>query len=516
MRDSDRRAAPARAGGETWRNWAGNQSARPRRMASPRSADEVADEVRRAAADGLTVRMAGTGHSFTPAAVTDGVLLRPGALTRIRSVDAAAGLATVEAGCPLRVLNAELLARGLSLANMGDIQVQTVAGAIQTGTHGTGRDVGGMASQVAGLELVLADGTLVTCSADVPAESASSPSQLSPASSAFPASPASPPSGPPPPSQSFPPSGPPPPSQSFPPSGPPPPSRSFPLSSPPPPSSPPPGLFDAARVGLGALGILTAVTFRVVPAFLLEAREEPMRWSEVISRLDELTSANEHFEFYWFPHTEGCLTKRNNRSAGPPRPLSRMRYLLDDEFLSNTMFGATCRLGHLVPATIKPVNAVAGKALGSRTYVDAAYRVFTSPRRVRFKEQEYAIPRESLAGVLAELRALFARRDWRISFPIEVRVTPGDDPWLSTAYRRDSAYIAIHVFHASAHQEYFRDVEAVMIAAGGRPHWGKMHTVGAEYLRQAYPKHGDFVALRDELDPERRFGNAYLAQVLGP
>jgi FAD/FMN-containing dehydrogenase len=513
MRDSDRRAAPASAGGETWRNWAGNQSARPRRMASPRSAEEVADEVRRAAADGLTVRMAGTGHSFTPAAVTDGVLLRPGALARIRSVDAAAGLVTAEAGCPLRVLNAELLARGLSLANMGDIQVQTVAGAIQTGTHGTGRDVGGMAAQVAGLELVLADGTIATCSADsreTPAPSGNAP----PSPGSAPPSPGSAPpsSGSAPPSSESAPPSPGPASAS---SGDTPPSPG-PAPASPAPAGPPPGLFDAARVGLGALGILTAVTFRVVPSFLLEAREEPMRWSEVISRLDELTSANEHFEFYWFPHTEGCLTKRNNRSAGPPRPLPRMRYLLDDEFLSNTVFGATCRLGHLVPAAIKPVNAAAGKALGSRTYVDAAYRVFTSPRRVRFKEQEYAIPRESLADVLAEVRALFARRDWRISFPIEVRVTPGDDPWLSTAYRRDSAYIAIHVFHASPHQEYFRDVEAVMIAAGGRPHWGKMHTVGAEYLRQAYPKHGDFVALRDELDPERRFGNAYLAQVLGP
>jgi L-gulono-1,4-lactone dehydrogenase len=461
MQDSDRPAA--------WQNWAGNESARPRRVARPRSAEEVAGEVRRAAADGLTVRMAGTGHSFTPVAVTDGVLLHPGALTRVRSVDAAAGLVTVEAGCPLRVLNAELLARGLSLANMGDIQVQTVAGAIQTGTHGTGRDVGGMAAQVAGLELVLADGAIVTCSADSP--------DGSPPGSAASAGPAA----------------------------------GSPAS-----AGPPPGLFDAARVGLGALGILTAVTFRVVPAFLLEAREEPMPWSDVTARLDELTSENEHFEFYWFPHTEGCLTKRNNRSAGPPRPLSRTRYLLDDEFLSNTVFGVTCRLGHLVPAVIKPVNDMAGRALGSRTYVDAAYRVFTSPRRVRFKEQEYAVPRESLADVLAEVRALFARRDWRISFPIEVRVTPGDDPWLSTAYRRDSAYIAIHVFHASPHQEYFRDVEAVMTAAGGRPHWGKMHTRNADYLRRAYPKHQDFVALRDDLDPERRFGNAYLAQVLGP
>jgi len=328
---------------------------------------------------------------------------------------------------------------------MGDIQVQTVAGAIQTGTHGTGRDIGGMAAQVAGLELVLADGTITTCTA---ADS--------------------------------------------------------------------PKLFDAARIGLGALGIVTSVTFKIVPLFLLEAREEPMRWSEVISRLDEFTSQNEHFEFYWFPHTDGCLTKRNNRSPGPAQPLGRMRYLLDDEFLSNTLFGVTCRLGHAVPAVITTVNRAAGKALGSRTYVDAAYKVFTSPRRVRFKEQEYAIPRESLADVLAEVRALFARRDWRISFPIEVRVTPGDDLWLSTAYGRRSAYIAIHVFHASPHEEYFRDVEAVMVAAGGRPHWGKMHTRSAQYLHQAYPKHGDFVALRDELDPERRFGNAYLAQVLGP
>jgi FAD-linked oxidoreductase len=429
-----------------WRNWAGNESARPRRAATPRSADEVADEIRRAAADGLTVRMAGAGHSFTPAAATTGVMLRPGGLTGLRSVDAAAGLVTVGAGCPLHVLNAELLARGLSLANMGDIQVQTVAGAIQTGTHGTGRDVGGMAAQVAGLELVLADGTVTTCSADAPAG----------------------------------------------------------------------GLFDAARVGLGALGVLTAVTFRVVPAFLLEAREEPMRWSEVIARLDELTSENEHFEFYWFPHTEGCLTKRTNSSPGPARPLGRLRYLLDDEFLSNTVFGVTSRLGHAVPAVIKTVNGVAGKALGSRSYVDAAYKVFTSPRRVRFKEQEYAVPRESLADVLAEIRALFARRDWRISFPIEVRVAPGDDPWLSTAYRRNSAYIAIHVFHASPHLEYFRDVENVMTAVGGRPHWGKMHTRSAEQLGTAYPTFGAFVALRDELDPERRFGNAYLDQVLGP
>jgi L-gulono-1,4-lactone dehydrogenase len=415
----------------------------------------VAAEIGKAADDGLTVRMTGTGHSFTPAAVTDGVLLRPDRMTSIRSVDAAAGTVTVEAGCPLHVLNTYLLGRGLSLANMGDIQVQTVAGATQTGTHGTGRDVGGMAAQIAGLELALADGRIVRCSADSPGGGITAP------------------------------------------------------------DGSPVNLFDAARAGVGALGIVTAVTFRVVPAFLLEAREEPMNWSQVISQLDELTADNEHFEFYWFPHSEGCLTKRNNRAGGPARPLPRWRYLLDDEFLSNFVFGATCRLGGAFPALIPSVNSVAARALGTRTYRDAAYRVFTSPRRVRFKEQEYAIPRAALSDVLGEVRALFQRRDWRVSFPIEVRVTPSDDVWLSTAYERDSAYVAIHVFHTAPHEEYFTDVEAVMTSVGGRPHWGKMHTRDAHYLAAAYPRMRDFLAVREVVDPDRRFANEYLRQVFG-
>ena len=438
-----------------WRNWAGNVAASPRRIAAPGSAAEVAAEVRKAADDDLTIRMTGSGHSFTPAAVADGVLLRPNRLTAIRSIDAAAGTVTVEAGCPLHVLNAKLLARGLSLANMGDIQVQTVAGATQTGTHGTGRDVGGMAAQVCGLELVLADGSIVTCSADRPDGGLAGP------------------------------------------------------------DGKPAGLLDAARVGLGALGIVTALTFRVVPAFLLEAREEPMSWSRVISHLDELTADNEHFEFYWFPHSEGCLTKRNNRSDGPARPLPQWRYMLDDEFLSNSLFGVANRVGRRIPAVIPSINSVSARALGSRTYIDAGYKVFTSPRRVRFKEEEYAVPRAALSDVLSEVRSLFQRRDWRISFPIEVRVTPSDDVWLSTAYGRDSAYIAIHVFHSAPHEQYFNDIEAVMTSVGGRPHWGKMHTRDAGYLRGAYPRMADFVTLREQLDPDRRFGNAYLRQVLG-
>ena len=433
----------------SWRNWAGNVTARPARIRAPRSAAEVADEVCRAAAEGLPVKITGSGHSFTPTACTEGVLLRPDGLTAVRSIDSRAGLVTVEAGCTLRRLNEELYRHGMSLTNMGDIQVQTVAGATQTGTHGTGRSSGSMAAQIAALELVLADGSIVTWSAGGSGGSRSN------------------------------------------------------------------GPLDAARVGLGALGLVTAVTLQAEPLYLLTAREEPMRWSEVVSRLPELIGENEHFEFFWFPHSEGCLTKRNNRSDGPARPLPGWRHWLDDELLSNSAFGAACRLGYLAPGTIPRLNSMASRALSARSYTDVPYKVFTSPRRVRFKEQEYAIPREHLADVLEEIRSLMRRRDWRISFPIEVRVTPADDLWLSTASGRDSAYIAFHVYHPSPHEEYFGDTEAIMTAVGGRPHWGKMHTRDADYLRAVYPQFDDFVALRDKLDPERRFGNAYLRQVLG-
>lgn len=429
---------------QNWRNWAGNQQASPHRVTTPRTTDEVAAAVRTAAADGLTVRMTGTGHSFTGAAVADGVLLRPDGLTAVRSVDTATGLVTVEAGLPLHALNRLLDEHGLALANMGDIQEQTAAGALQTATHGTGRDAAGLASQVAALELVLADGSAVTCSPDERPE-----------------------------------------------------------------------LFDAARAGVGALGVVTAVTWRTVPAFLLRAREEPMAWDEVLSRVDELDAANEHFEFYWFPHTERCLTKRNNRAEGPAEPLSRFKGWLDDQFLSNTVFGAINQVTHRAPGTVPFINGISAKALGARTFTDTSYKVFTSPRTVRFKEQEYAIPRDQLVPALRDLRALYEKRGWRISFPIEVRMLPEEDAWLSMAYGRPTAFIAIHVFHRDPHEEYFQGVEELMTAVGGRPHWGKMHTRDATYLETVYPRLADFRALRDELDPDRRFANAYTRQVFG-
>ncbi|GAC1440861.1 MAG: D-arabinono-1,4-lactone oxidase [Mycobacteriales bacterium] len=427
-----------------WSNWAGNQRMSPARVLRPTSVEEIAAAVQQAAADGVRVKPIGAGHSFTAIGLTDGIALDMSSYNALVSADPLTGLVTAQAGLRLHRLNALLAQVGLGLTNMGDIDVQTVSGAVSTGTHGTGRSSAGFAAQIVAMELVLADGSVVTCS-----------------------------------------------------------------------RSERPSLFAAARVGLGALGVISTVTFQAEDAFLLAADERPMPLDDVLSGFSELVSANEHFEFYWFPHTDVALTKRNNRVQGPARPLSTARAWVDDELLANGLFELTCRLGERAPALIPRLNRVAARALSARTYVDAAPAVFTSPRRVRFCEMEYAIPRAALPSVFASLRTLPDRYGMKISFPVEVRVAPADDVTLSTASGRESAYIAVHMFRGTPYDAYFRAVEKLYDEVGGRPHWGKLHTLGAEQLRARYPRFDEFVALRDEVDPERRFGNGYLERVLG-
>lgn len=428
----------------TWRNWAGNVTARPVREVSPASTEELAAAVRKAAEDGFKVKAVGTGHSFTAAAATDGVLIRPELLAGIRDIDRTAMTVTVEAGTPLKRLNAALAREGLSLTNMGDIMDQTVAGATSTGTHGTGRESASIAAQIRALELVTADGSVLTCS-----------------------------------------------------------------------EKENPDVFAAARIGLGALGVVSAITFAVEPVFLLTAREEPMAFDKVTAEFDALFAENEHFEFYWFPHTGNCNTKRNNRSAGPAAPPGQISGWIEDELLSNGLFQVVNSLGRAVPATIPAIAKISSRALSARTYTDIPYKVFTSPRRVRFIEMEYALPREAAIGALREVKAMIERSPLRVSFPVEVRTAPADDIALSTASGRESAYVAVHLYKGTPHQSYFTAVERIMTAHGGRPHWGKVHTRDAEYFAEVYPRFGEFRALRDRLDPERLFGNDYLRRVLG-
>ena len=144
------------------------------------------------------------------------------------------------------------------------------------------------------------------------------------------------------------------------------------------------------------------------------------------------------------------------------------------------------------------------RAISAREFTDLAPNVFASQRNVRFREGEYAVPRGRVVDVLRELADWVDTHDEKVSFPFEVRFVQRDDLWLSPAYQRDVAYVAFHQYHRMPHERWFGICEDVLGAAGGRPHWGKMHRLDAAELASRYPRYADFVALRDELDPTRR------------
>ena len=278
-----------------------------------------------------------------------------------------------------------------------------------------------------------------------------------------------------------------------------------------------PGELQAAAMGLGALGVVTTITLRCVPAFSIEAVEGPARIDDVLADFARSVEQTDHFEFYWFPHTEAALTKHNRRIPGlvaatGPSPIRRY---IDDELLSNKVFGAICRLGAAVPAVVPRINNISGNVLSGRTIVDASASVFTSDRSVRFREMEYALPLERIPEAFDGVRKVIADKGYRVSFPIEIRTAAADDLMLSTAAGRQSGYIAVHRYFRDQPDGYFRDVEAVMTQLGGRPHWGKMHTRDADYLRTVYPRFDEFRRVRDQFDPDRVFANDYLRQVLG-
>jgi FAD-linked oxidoreductase len=409
---------------------------------------EISAAVKSAASAGLTVRALGSGHSFTDVGACHGVALDMSAWTGITASDVDSGLVTVRSGTTIRALNTALDGLGLAMANLGDIDAQTIAGALATGTHGTGAGLGGLATQVAGFSLVLADGSSVSCSAD---ES--------------------------------------------------------------------PSLFAAARVGLGAIGVVTTVTLQCVPAFSLVADERPMLLDEVLASFDEMAASNDHFEFYWFPYGRKALVKRNNRvaegDADVPPPMPPWRRYWEFSVMENTAFGALCRTGRAVPRAIPFLNGLSSASLSARAYTALSHEVFVTPRRVRFVESEYAVPRESLLDVLAALRAGVPRLADPVMFPVEVRVAAADDIWLSTAYGRDSAYIAIHQYKGLPYQEYFDLFESIVADVGGRPHWGKMHSLHAGRLAELYPRFSDFAEVRASVDPGGVFTNPYLDRVLG-
>lgn len=435
----------ARIGG-TWENWGRSAKVRPQHVERPATTQAVQRAVAAAARRGLKLKPIGAGHSFTGIAVAPGVLLELADLSGVVSVDRERARVRLLAGTRLHQLPALLRPHGLAMQNLGDIDRQSISGAISTGTHGTGARFGGIATQIAAATLVTADAEILTVSEEENAE-----------------------------------------------------------------------LLPAVALGLGALGVLVDVTVQCVPAFVLHAVERPEPLEDVLAGLDDRVAGSDHFEFYWFPHTDVALTKTNTRLPGdaPRHPLPRVGRWIDEELLANGLYRAVCATGRAIPAVTPPFSRIAVRLTGDREYTDASHRVFTQHRDVRFREMEYALPAERVVPAFRELTRLIDERRWRISFPVEVRFAAADDLWLSTATGRASGYIAVHRYWREDPTDYFDAVEQIMVRHDGRPHWGKMHTMDAAALRARYPRFDDFAALRDRLDPDRMFANRYLERVLG-
>ena len=427
-----------------WRNWTGDQRCSPAVVERPRTLEGLIRAVTRADERGVTVHAAGSGHSFTEAALTDGAMIRIEALSRILDADRESGLVKVEAGITLRDLNAALWQRGLALENLGDIDRQTLAGAVSTATHGTGAGFRNLSAQVEALELVLADGSVLEVSEQAD-----------------------------------------------------------------------PHAYRAARVGLGALGVVYSVTLRTVPAFALHRVDSPHPVEETLASLDELAVRNDHFEFFVFPYTDTALTIERNRTDGPPRPRGRLSAYVNDVVLENYAMDLLSRVGRRLPSTIPRLVGFAARQFSHTEKTDRSYRVFASDRRVRFTEMEYAIPRQHGPEAVRRVLSLVRERKLPVGFPIEFRLVAADDALLSPAHERETAYVAVHQYQGAVWEPYFRAVEGIMSEYEGRPHWGKRHFQTAETLDELYPRWRDFQTVRARLDPEGRFSNAYTDRVLG-
>jgi L-gulono-1,4-lactone dehydrogenase len=436
-------ARGVRAKGGKWVNWAGDQSCRPAAIVSPSSRDELAEAV--VAAAGRRVRAAGSGHSFTEAALTEGTMLRVEALRGVIDADRESGLVKVGGGTVLHDLNEELAGLGLAMENLGDIDEQTIAGAISTGTHGTGARLRNISAQVEGLELVLADGSV---------------RQLSAATD--------------------------------------------------------PELLQAARVGVGALGVISAVTLRCVPAFNLLRVDSPQPREEVLDTFAERAEAHQHFELFTFPYADSALVLERNGTDQPPHPRGRFAAFLNDVVLENWALEALAATGKALPRAIPALSRLAGRlASGSRTS-DRSDRIFANKRFVRFTEMEYGVPREHGPEAARRVIEWIRENRYPVFFPIEMRVAAGDDASLSPSHRRDTAYIAVHQYRGMEWRPYFEAVEGIMNDYDGRPHWGKRHFQTAATLAPRYPAWEEFQRARDTLDPGRTFTNEYVERVLGP
>ncbi len=424
--------------GERWSNWSGSVQCTPDQVISPSTVDELARLVGLYGRSGRHIRVVGAGHSFTPLVQTDDILISLEHLQGLESIDHEAKTVTVLGGTQLKMLGDLLFKQGLAQENLGDIDVQSIAGAISTGTHGTGIQFGTLSTQVVGLTLVTARGDILECSPDQN-----------------------------------------------------------------------PDIFKAAQVSLGMLGVIAKVKLRVVQARRMQYQGQRQSLATCLDNLEQYRQDNAHFEFYWFPYTEWVQTKCINETTAPVSK-GNIWSTFNKIVLENGVYWLISEACRLIPQFCQRACHISARSIANVSEINYSHRLFTTPRLVRFQEMEYNIPVEHMQAVVQEIQACIKREQFAVHFPIECRFVQADDIWLSPAYQRTSAYIAVHMYKGMPYRAYFSAIEEIFKRYQGRPHWGKLHLRTAAELAELYPRWHDFQRIRATLDPQGIFLNSYL------
>lgn len=427
--------------GKRWRNWSETSESQPEKILFPSSIEEVITIVKEASKQKKKIRVVGAGHSFTSLVTTNEWLVSLDLLSGIEQLDEDNLTATVLAGTRLYQLGELLGQKGYSQENLGDINVQSIAGAVSTGTHGTGIEFGNIPTQIIEVVLVTASGEVLTISENENAR-----------------------------------------------------------------------YFKASLISLGTLGIIVKVKLKIIKTPIYEYRSEKVDFTKLMEQLDHYIKENRHFEFYLFPYSNIVQVKTMNMTNRKPQSLffHHMNQLL----LENYTFLLLSEICRIFPKNCRFISRLSAKAIGKAKIAAKSYEIFATKRLVKFREMEYCIPLQHFKAALQDIRASIESKKYHVHFPIECRVVKADDIWLSPSYERDSAYIAFHMYKGMPYEEYFREMETIMRKYEGRPHWGKMHSLGKSELQETFPKLADFLEIRKELDPEQIFINDYLKNIL--
>ncbi|MBS0386343.1 MAG: FAD-binding protein [Proteobacteria bacterium] len=435
-RDREPASPPAQdaEGHLLWRNWSGIEHAYPAQRLAPASEDELSVLLRTAQ---TPIRPVGAGHSFTGLAVTDGALLSLDRMTGLVAHDATAHRATIWSGTRLAEIGPALAAIGQEMPNLPDINKQSLAGGVSTGTHGTGRQFRALHGQIVKFRIALANGEFKDCSPSDNAE-----------------------------------------------------------------------LFAAARVGLGAFGVLTQIELQNAPLVRVLKRTWVADLEATLEQWPTLQSAHRNIEFYAVPFTGYAVIISHDPTELPVRPRGQ------DEDANGLMELKALRdwLG-FAPALRRAAAHAAFQDMAPTEAVDEGWKLLSNERPVRFNEMEYHLPLEQQLPVLREVIAAIERHRRDVFFPIEARTIKQDDAWLSPFYGRDCGSVAVHAYYKDDHQFLFDLIEPIFRRHDGRPHWGKLHSLRAQDFTSLYPRFNDAAALRRELDPHGRFLNPHLRRV---